>query len=299
MNPNWIFTKNVPANLGQLPSGEKVNLPLNYWVQGNHDSNGKYYGESPYTYANTYSYDRNLYETFRGNYLVNRVILGEDYVETADDVRYYLNINPLTENTDETVGKDGDHLTHWQNADGNKPYYSRIIGGSYFIFLGGESRGTALIRDEQYEFLCDELARAYAEDPTKPIFVFLHQPFIDSVSGSYEGQNGVPNSSIGRVRDELAKYENVIFFSGHSHARLKEDGNLAKATAVDGTGSFTAINTSSIAYLYSYYDFATGDTWNGSEGYFAFVYDGYVVVRGYDFKADKWIASSTFVVDVK
>ena len=28
MNPNWIFTKNVPANLAQLPTnGEKVNLP--------------------------------------------------------------------------------------------------------------------------------------------------------------------------------------------------------------------------------------------------------------------------------
>ncbi|WP_018757980.1 cohesin domain-containing protein [Paenibacillus terrigena] len=116
-------------------------------------------------------------------------------------------------------------------------YYDQWINGYHFIILGSED-GTrdGTLSDAQLNWLDTKLAEE--ADPNKPIFVFLHQPITNTVYGSDlwgHKQNAT------KLYNTIAKYPQVITFSGHSHYVLDDPGSINQR-------DFTAVGTAAVRY---------------------------------------------------
>lgn len=115
----------------------------------------------------------------------------------------------------------------------------QVIGGYRFITMGMDKynkNSNLYFSTGKLAWLKKELDAAVAADPTKPIFLFQHEPPKDTVVGSYGA-----NSDKG-LKALLAHYPQVIDFSGHSRRPLTNPRSIWQ----DG---FTAVNTGSLAYL--------------------------------------------------
>ena len=126
----------------------------------------------------------------------------------------------------------------------------------------------------------------------KPVFLFLHQPMLNTVSGSStsEGWAGISNHK--ELKSVLDKYPNVIMFNGHTHWILDSDNCM-----FDGNGkTATIFNTASVAYLWHSYDVPTGERMTGSEGYYIRVYEDKIAVLGRNFVTGEWVSSAQFIV---
>ena len=87
MNPNWIFTKNVPANLAQLPTnGEKVNLPHCWNATDGQDGGNDYHRGTCY-------YSKRFLKT-----------------QLPEGAKYYLEVDGANSSAD--VYLNGTHLGH-------------------------------------------------------------------------------------------------------------------------------------------------------------------------------------------
>ncbi|MBQ8345908.1 MAG: metallophosphoesterase [Clostridia bacterium] len=175
------------------------------------------------------------------------------------------------------------------------PYYDVWKNGYHFIFLASDtemSSGT-MINEEQMTWFRSKLDENREVD--KPVFVFLHTPMYETVSGSaaeegWYGVNGVTEASIRKV---LKDYPEVVFFTGHTHWTL--DG--ANAMRERSANLPTLFNTAAVAYLWSGYDVVTGENLDGSQGYYVRVYEDKLLVLGRDFTTGEWVSSAQFVVD--
>lgn len=130
--------------------------------------------------------------------------------------------------------------------DIDRPYFSKVINGYHFIFLGTddipENEDCAAFSKAQINWFSDEMEKA--GNSGKPIFVFCHQ--------SVNAHHGLPRTwsekedptwaidigGIGKDSDAiesiLKKYKNVYYFSGHSHMGL----NGEKSAKKNGYASF-------------------------------------------------------------
>lgn len=155
---------------------------------------------------------------------------------------------------------------------GSKVYYDKWIGAYHFITLGSEgfpvanNGDYALISDEQYRWL--EEALAQNSNPSKPIFVFLHQPIDHTVYGSDDWGAGFTDN---RLITILKQYPQVILFSGHSHYILNHPRNIYQ----DG---FSMVNVGSVQTGYSDLGY------NGnSQGLLVNVYNDRVEIKAREF----------------
>ncbi|MCR8642605.1 metallophosphoesterase [Paenibacillus sp. N1-5-1-14] len=200
-------------------------------------------------------------------------------------------------------------------------YQDRWIQGYHFILLGSERYRSsdesiledAYLSEDQLKWLeqtlkDDEVKGLVAKDfigtrgeklkeevradsgasvknqsrAVKPIFVFIHQPLPNSVSGS-----GSATYNRGIVQHErlmaiLDKYPNVILFSGHSHWELA----LPKTVVRKG---FTIVNSSSVWEPRNVEGKAKSLTGDASEGLVIEVQGDHVRVRGRDLQHGKWL----------
>lgn len=119
-------------------------------------------------------------------------------------------------------------------------YYHKVIKGYHFIILGTEdgiTEGTFSLK--QNEWLAEQLRIANADDPNKPIFVFHHQPMLNTMYGSEWGFS--ENRDV--FYNTLKEYPQVIAFSGHTHYPLDDPRIIHQK-------DFTSIGTSTGAYLW-------------------------------------------------
>ena len=110
-----------------------------------------------------------------------------------------------------------------------------IIEGYHFILLSADKEGSGFSEEKQ-AWLAKELETAAADDPTgqKPIFVFQHQHITNTVLGSI-------NWGVTELTDILAKYPQVVDFSGHSHFPMNDPRSVWQ-------GEFTALGTGTLSY---------------------------------------------------
>ncbi|MFD0616118.1 LamG-like jellyroll fold domain-containing protein [Paenibacillus sp. GCM10027629] len=103
--------------------------------------------------------------------------------------------------------------------------YDKWINGYHFIFLSPELK-PAGFTDETISWLDNTLAED--ADPSKPIFLFLHQPLDATVSKSYPSDNywGLNSQQQYKIKDILANYPQSVFITGHLHDDIKLEGNL-------------------------------------------------------------------------
>lgn len=171
-------------------------------------------------------------------------------------------------------------------------YYAGDIGNTRYIVLGSDTIvGEGTIGEQQLQFLKDELAKA---DKDKPVFIFLHQPLIDTVSGSLYSLDPDVQYWYGitptgdQVRAILKEYPNAILFTGHTHWSFEMYQPLLFGNGADATFA----NTASVGYLWSDDDKAI----SGSEGYYVEVYEDYVLLKGREYTNGEWCAAAQFLI---
>ena len=83
----------------------------------------------------------------------------------------------------------------------------------------------------------EELKKAVADDPTKPIFVMQHEHISGTVYGSLDNEGwGMPDFA-----EILKDYPQVVDFSGHSHYPLNDPRSIWQ-------GEYTALGTGGLYY---------------------------------------------------
>ncbi len=188
----------------------------------------------------------------------------------------------------------------------NNVYYSFQLEGSYVIMLGSEvtSRNDncndVYIPETQYNWFKEQMAAAGKTE--KPIFVIIHEPFPNTVSGSLEGQNweGNPNdpdyypdNKYADLKAVADQYPKAIVFSGHTHWNFS---SKSPAVLTDGKTKASYFNCSAVGYLWNDNNTGVKDSagkWTGSEGLYLYVYTDKIVVKGRDFINQKWVLEKT------
>lgn len=197
-------------------------------------------------------------------------------------------------------------LANWNLVEPNGVYFEKEIGGDIYLFMGmnAEDFNTSLFTTEQLNWLEERLE--YYKN--RRVFLFEHV-FIEPTGNI---KSLYPYSSMGKVegqpgqmfRNLMAKYRNVILFTGHSHlefilqrlgaiANCSERTNslchrvhipsCAKPRANDETTEDVSANT------YSKY--------GSSEGYVMDVYQDYIILKGINFVDNKYLPLAQYRIN--
>lgn len=189
------------------------------------------------------------------------------------------------------------------------PYLSVTINDDMFIMLSS-IKSEADIREENYpnyyaylgsdqlEWLDYQLAEAKQQGQN--VFLFLHQPPKETVSGSFASRKqtwaGVVDDD--ELRAVIDKYPNVVMFTSHTHWHLESYGAMQYGEKT--APSF--FNTASVAYLWSdegAYATNGGQTYPGSQGLYVEVYSDHILVKGRDFENKRWISAAQFIIPIE
>ncbi|QLG37776.1 MULTISPECIES: metallophosphoesterase [Paenibacillus] len=170
----------------------------------------------------------------------------------------------------------------------NGSYHDHWIDGYHYIFLGTEQPHPkdCDMSADQLQWLETKLSEQAL--PEQPIFVFLHQPLMDTVAGSMKEQGWYGVNQDAALKAVLSRYPQVILFSGHTHWQLE-----ARRTMYEGGGQLpTMFNASSVAYLWTDED----EHLEGSESLHVDVYRDRVVVKGRNHVTGSWIEGAEYTV---
>lgn len=148
------------------------------------------------------------------------------------------NKKPETEMVVSMGNHEGNTAERFKDATGNNPRDNKVIEGYHFITLSPRSSenvygGSRYHLDEQW--LKQQLDAATLEDPTKPVFLFLHHGIKDTAYGTDEWYTQ-------DLQTILNDYPQVVQFSGHSHYPLNDPRSIHQR-------DFTALNTSTTSYF--------------------------------------------------
>lgn len=217
------------------------------------------------------------------------------YDSVAGSPPLYLGIGNH-ESNGETTREDGieNFLKHVVLPDGSTPekvYYDCWVNDYHYVFIGSEVAGeVGYLGKEQLLWLENTLSE---KRNGRPIFLLLHQPMPNTVSGSSpsEGWSGISNYV--ELKAILDKFPEVVMFNGHTHWLLDSDNCM-----YDGKGKTASIfNTASVGYLWHSYDVPGGERQTGSEGYYVRIYDDKITVLGRNFVTGEWVSSAQFVMN--
>ena len=201
------------------------------------------------------------------------------------------------EGTEAAIGRYLKNYTLLDGKEHSKTYFSKVIKGCYFIFLGseGDADCEAEISDDQLEWFSSKMKDA--GESGKPIFVFCHQSLNgkhglpktfsrdESDTGPMDGGIGTKSAEIEQI---LKKYSNVYYFSGHSHMGISSFESIETKGYSDfeKDGNLTLINLPSLACGNHHGEFnKTGC------GLQLEVYDDKVVLRPRRYNRKKWLKS--------
>jgi 3',5'-cyclic AMP phosphodiesterase CpdA len=118
-----------------------------------------------------------------------------------------------------------------------------VINGYHFIGVSYDPNGKTF--SGKVRWLEDRLAKATAEDPDKPIFVYQHPHAFMTVYGS-------ANWGDLDLRNVLSKYPQVVDFSGHSHYSASDPRSVWQ-------GEFTAVGCGSLSAFMGNLNYIEGD----------------------------------------
>ena len=118
-----------------------------------------------------------------------------------------------------------------------------VINGYHFVGVSYDDNGKTF--SGKTKWLDETLAKATAEDPDKPIFVYQHPHPAFTVYGSV-------NWGDTDTRAVLNKYPQVVNFSGHSHYAASDPRSVWQ-------GEFTAVGCGSLSAFMGNLNYIEGD----------------------------------------
>jgi len=204
-----------------------------------------------------------------------------------------------TGNHDVGLGEWEDRISRFLSNTAMKgPYHDHWIEGHHFIFLGTEENLPlhCALSEEQLAWLDERLseqASDQAQHITRPAFVFLHQPIMNTTAGSFLEQDWYGVREDEALRTVLAKHPHAIMFTGHTHWELEAANTYFPGTStLHETRLPVMLNAASVAYLWTDED----EHKDGSQGYFIEVYQDRVLLRGRDFITRSFIEAAQYEV---
>ncbi len=141
----------------------------------------------------------------------------------------------------ETEGVDA--FVNYKKYVSEQPDTHTVINGYHFIGLSYSDKDENF--GDKTKWLDAEIKKAVADTGDKPVFVFQHPHPTLTVYGSI-------NWSDISIKTVLAKYPQVVDFSGHSHYNAADPRSIWQ-------GAFTAIGTGAITGLIGNNNYLDGD----------------------------------------
>ncbi|MBB6733278.1 metallophosphoesterase family protein [Cohnella zeiphila] len=128
-------------------------------------------------------------------------------------------------------------LSYFSSLTGLHTDWHDVINGYHFIGISASADSDYRYDPEQISWVKEQLDKAVADDPEKPIFVTHHEHVLDTVYGSGDKEWGIDH-----LKSVFEEYPQIIHFSGHSHYPLNDPRSIWQ-------GSFTAVGTGAIKYM--------------------------------------------------
>lgn len=214
--------------------------------------------------------------TMNGQDIENMLFFGAlNAVKPADEIIVAAGNHDLS-NGEGSYSEYVERFLGYNNAffsDGlTKPYFYKVINGSYFIMLSSEDAtvNTMYLSDEQLSWLKSLLTEADEKDA--PIFVMAHHPatYLEG-RGYYE------------LTDILNDYDNLLYFCGHTHAEY----SAQSVYAIDGVNCINLPRCTE--YKTEGYDTGIGAVVE--------VYESEVLVRIRDFYDGIWLDEFSYPIE--
>lgn len=149
-------------------------------------------------------------------------------------------VQTIMGNHDYWGGHDGmlsksSYRKRFEEKLGISPYTHYVVNGFHFI---GASPQQGSPMENQHATMIDwldgEIAKAVANDATKPVFVITHNSAENTVYGSEDWGDK-------KLYDVFKKYPQVVNISGHLHYSILDERSMWQ-------GDFTAFSTQSVSY---------------------------------------------------
>lgn len=128
-------------------------------------------------------------------------------------------------------------LSYFSSLTGLDTDWHHVINGYHFIGISASPDSNYRYDPEQISWMKEQLDKAVADDPEKPIFVTHHEHVTDTVYGSGGKEWGISD-----LKSVFEEYPQIIHFSGHSHYPINDPRSIWQ-------GSFTAVGTGAIQYM--------------------------------------------------
>lgn len=178
-------------------------------------------------------------------------------------------------------------------------HYDFWLNGYHYIILGNDAitsdKLSSTFTDETMAWLRTKLEED--RNDNRPTFVFHHQPIQGTVAGSLGdftngAFTGLWGANATKIKNVLKDFPEVVLFSSHQHILLGYPQTMHERT----DSLPTIFNTASASKGATIRD-GIKEKGNASEGYYLYVYEDKIIVRGRDFATGEWIPSAQFYVD--
>ena len=202
----------------------------------------------------------------------------------------------------------GLNRTQWEKYTGHPQQFvvEEPSSGDIFIFLGdnnwpNSSNNQTVLTMAQINWLAEQLEK-YKD---RRVYLYQHVFLADTCGDVYDAAGnpvyGVwfrpDRAEENAYRDLMRKYNNVTWFSGHSHWKFHLQSNNDALNVFDGDGEYCQmVHNPSLTVPRDYIDGKRIEDSANSEGYIVDVYKDYTILRGYDFENGQYYAYATYAL---
>lgn len=220
----------------------------------------------------------------------------EDYKKYVEIVTNYSNKIPIkTLRGNHECYYDGGYNVsnnRYANYIGDDTYYEYIKGNDVYIFLSAMKEAGDNLKSEQTTWLKEKLA----EHKNKRILLFTHYMYGEvGTVGNLFDKTQMSNSAFLNL---IKQYKNIVYFSGHSHTNFEAQKLNKYANIKRSSDICNRVHISSLARPRVYKGSEFVNTPDGSEGYVMEVYENGILLKGYDFAIEEYVAIAQYFLEI-
>lgn len=180
--------------------------------------------------------------------------------------------------------------TQYQEYIGDSLYYEYNHNGDIYLFCGNAKESSSnLFSDEELTWLAGKLE----EYKNNRVFLFVHYAIRPvGFGGEVSTKTGITNSTFLNL---IKTYKNIVYFSGHTHLKFNVQ-ELDKNSNIQAADIYC--NRVHIPSGTKPKDYSNSEVAADSEGYLMDVYDNGILLKGYDFINNKYVAIAQYFLEI-